>query len=102
LRAGGVGPKVGGVESAARERNCGVMSPASAGVVNAAVPKVNVPARDAEALPVGEAASRPRVHSNEVAVDGATADVDGAVGPSLAERDSVSPGIGARIAQEID
>ena len=42
------------------------------------------------------------MHSDEVAVEGAAADVDGAVGPSLAERDSISPGIGVRIAQEID
>src|ERR1035438_10154684 len=78
------------------------MSAASAGVVNAAAPKVNVPARDAQALPVGEAASRPLMHSDEVAEEGSTADIDGAVCSSLAERDSIRPGIVVRVAQEID
>src|SRR4051812_6594684 len=42
------------------------------------------------------------MHPDEIAVQGAAADVGGAVGASLAERDSIRPGIGVGIAQEID
>src|SRR5258707_2466512 len=78
------------------------MSAGSSSIIDATAAEINVCAGDVEGFPVSVGAARSLMHSDEVAVKSATADVDSGVRSALVKRDSVSAGIGVRIPQQID